>query len=53
MIKLKVKTLRENINYKKNEKEKTKLMKRHDKLKQKYDAELVVYKELENLLAKS
>ena len=34
-------------------KKKTKLMKRHDKLKQKYDAELVVYKELENLLAKS
>ena len=53
MIKLKAKKLKENITYEKNEKENTKLWKRYDKLKQKYDAEFVVYKELENQLAKS
>ena len=53
MIKLKAKTLKENTTYEKNEKETIKLWKRYDKLKQKYDAEFVVYKELENQLAKS
>ena len=52
MKKIKAKKLKEVINNEKNETEKAKLMKRYDKLEQKYKAEFVVYKELENQLAK-
>ena len=50
LIKLKAKKLKEHIPYEKNDKEKTKMWKKYDKLKQKYDVEFEVYKELEKQL---